>query len=107
MCTSVWYQCRVVIYRVWEEGAFLVCYTKKKEITILVIPYEISLRYVLAAIFVARTVWTLDKSRLVLDVCEDFADLGFDLVAELDVVGQECLYGFASLGQFALAVAEP
>ena len=47
LCTSVWYRCRVVIYRVWEEGAFLVCYTKKKEITILVIPHEISLRYVL------------------------------------------------------------
>ena len=48
LCTSVWYRCRVVIYRVWEEGTFLVCYTKKKEMT-LVIPYEISLRYVLEA----------------------------------------------------------
>ena len=49
LCTSVWYRCRVVIYRVWEEGTVLVCYTKKKEITILVIPHEISLRYVLEA----------------------------------------------------------
>ena len=49
LCTSVWYRCRVVIYRVWEEGTFLVCYTKKKEMTLLVIPHEISLRYVLEA----------------------------------------------------------
>ena len=49
LCTCVWYRCRVVIYRVWEEGTVLVCYTKKKEITILVIPHEISLRYVLEA----------------------------------------------------------
>ena len=75
LCTSVWCRCRVVIYRVWEEGTvaevygwigevlpddcqwscehegyrFLVCYTKKKEMTLLVIPHEISFRYVLEA----------------------------------------------------------
>ena len=69
-CVRVWWK----VVGMWLTGCrehegyrFLVCYTKKKEMTLLVIPHEISLRYVLEAIFVARTVWTLDKNHLLLD----------------------------------------
>jgi hypothetical protein len=49
----------------------------------------------------------LPGNLLVLNVLESLADLSFDLLAELYVVSEESLYSFASLGELALAVAEP
>ena len=43
----------------------------------------------------------------VLYVLERFADLSFDLVAELHIVCQESFHSLASLSQLALPVAEP
>ena len=44
---------------------------------------------------------------LFLYVLESFANLSLDLVAELNVVTEECLHCLASLSKFAFAVAEP
>lgn len=44
---------------------------------------------------------------LVLYVLKGFADLCFDLVAKLDVVGEEVLDSLSSLCELAFAVAEP
>ena len=45
--------------------------------------------------------------RLVLNVLECFTDLCLDLVAKLNVVGQESLDCLTSLSELAVSIAEP
>lgn len=48
-----------------------------------------------------------DCSALILDVSKCLADLCLDLVAELKVVCEKLLHGFASLCELAVPIAEP
>ena len=48
-----------------------------------------------------------DCSALILDVSKCLADLCLDLVAEFEIVGQESLDCFTTLGELAVSIAEP